>query len=730
MTRIFPNCLYSVMLLSIFVWSAASVFAEESRAPVDLLDLDLQTLLTIDITPSADASAAGLSLPQPGGQTAQGSRVGILGNQPASVTPFSVTSYTQDYIADQQANDVGNVLQYDSSVRVARGFGNFQQLYVVRGLPIFSDDMTYNGLYGMLPRQYLAADLIERVEILRGPNGFLNGAPPSDSSLGGAINVMPKRAPLQPLNRVVMGIQSDNQVSVATDIARRSTDGHFGIRLNAISRNGDAAMDGDSRQLGLATVGLDYSGEKLRLSADLGYQNHQMEATQPSITIGSGLDIPSAPDAKNSIAPDWSYSSEQDLFGTLRAEYDFNANLTGWLAGGMREGEEDARFAAFLTVTNDLGDYSANRFDVIHEDSVATGELGARYRFVVGAVEHRLTVATATFSNHAHNAYAIYDPFNGNIYNASPIGMPGSLSFAGGNLDNPLVTSYTHTKSYAVADEIALLEHQLLLTLGARWQSIHDKTYDYDSGDLISHYDGDQTTPTLAALYRVTPQLSIYANYVEGLTKGGNAPDSNSNGPVSNAGESLAPVRVKQIETGLKYSTDNLGGSISLFNMDKPVLGFDEANRFTTTEEQSHRGIEWSMFGKPTANIKLLGGISLLDTDLDDKHSIGAPQQLANLNLDWSLANVNGLSLNSHLMYTSEQYADADNQQRAPSWWRWDVGVRYITEAWQGSNAVFRLRATNITNRHYWASVGGYPGAGYLTLGEPRAFIGSLSIDF
>ena len=90
----------------------------------------------------------------------------------------------------------------------------------------------------------------------------------------------------------------------------------------------------------------------------------------------------------------------------------------------------------------------------------------------------------------------------------------------------------------------------------------------------------------------------------------------------------------------------------------------------------------------------------------------------------------NGLSFNSHLMYTGAQYADADNQQRAPSWWRWDVGMRYITEAWQGSNAVFRLRATNITNRHYWASVGGYPGAGYLTLGEPRAFIGSLSIDF
>ena len=40
----------------------------------------------------------------------------------------------------------GDVLQNDSAVRVARGFGNYQQLYMVRGLPVYSDDMSYNGL--------------------------------------------------------------------------------------------------------------------------------------------------------------------------------------------------------------------------------------------------------------------------------------------------------------------------------------------------------------------------------------------------------------------------------------------------------------------------------------------------------------------------------------------------------------------------------------------------------
>ncbi len=72
-----------------------------------------------------------------------------------------------------QAHSVADVVQSDPGVRVARGFGNFQELYVVRGFPVYSDDMGYNGLYGLLPRQYVAAEFLERVEVFRGANSFL-----------------------------------------------------------------------------------------------------------------------------------------------------------------------------------------------------------------------------------------------------------------------------------------------------------------------------------------------------------------------------------------------------------------------------------------------------------------------------------------------------------------------------------------------------------------------------
>lgn len=161
-------------------------------------------LEAVQVQSSADASKSGLSEAFAGGQVAEGGKVGILGNQDVMDTPYSYTTYTEQLIEDQQAASVGDILLNDPAVRVARGFGNYQQVYLVRGLPVFSDDMTYNGLYGLLPRQYLASQFIQRVQVFRGANTFLNGAAPGGSGLGGAVNIVPKRAPNRELNQVTL----------------------------------------------------------------------------------------------------------------------------------------------------------------------------------------------------------------------------------------------------------------------------------------------------------------------------------------------------------------------------------------------------------------------------------------------------------------------------------------------------------------------------------------------
>ena len=93
----------------------------------------IATLPTVTIRASADASAQGLSPAYPAEQVARGGRAGILGTRDNIETPFSITSYTNELIQDRQAKSVGDVLQNDAGVRTARGFGNFQESYFIRG---------------------------------------------------------------------------------------------------------------------------------------------------------------------------------------------------------------------------------------------------------------------------------------------------------------------------------------------------------------------------------------------------------------------------------------------------------------------------------------------------------------------------------------------------------------------------------------------------------------------
>ncbi|SDS68678.1 iron complex outermembrane recepter protein [Halopseudomonas sabulinigri] len=724
---VFKRTALSLALSSVFV-SALTQAQEVDEQTTDAVELPSMT-----VSASADASADGLPPAYAGGQVAAGSRVGILGNQDYMETPFTTTSYTQTLIQDQQAASIGDVLLNDPAVRVARGFGNFQQVYMVRGLPIFSDDISYNGLYGLLPRQYMGTEFVERVEVLRGANAFLNGAAPGGSGLGGAINIVPKRAPNEDLNEVTAGVRSGGQYYTAGDFGRRFADDRIGVRLNMARRDGDVAVDGESGELGLLALGADYRGDNLRISADLGYQNHEVDAGQPNITIGAGVPVPSAPDADKSVAQSWTYSNAEDTFGTLRAEYDFNDYVTGWLAGGVRTSEEEGNFAN-PTVINTAGDTNAYRFYNVREDEVVTGDMGLRFRFDTGPVSHQLTTSASTYEMKSANAWGASSfatrEVLGNINNPFDSAQPAATAAGAGSLSDPEVTERTRTSSYAIADTLGFMDDRLLVTLGARQQNIATYSYAYADGSRTASYDDDAITPIAGVVYRVTPEVSAYANYIEGLVKGDVAPTTSGGAPVTNGGEALEPYVTRQAELGVKYDGGRLGGSLGVFQSRRPVAGVDASNTYGVVGKQRYRGLEFSAFGQATNDLTVLGGVSLLDTELNGNEGIGAPELQASVGLDYLVPGVDGLAFDGRMIYTSEQYIDAANTRDIPSWTRFDLGARYSMLINDAQELTLRARVENVANRDYWASAGGYPGSGYLTVGAPRTLVVSTTLDF
>ncbi|AEF20533.1 TonB-dependent receptor [Pseudomonas fulva] len=730
-------------------FSSAAVYAQTSleispqeaqSAEADGVSENALELEETAISASADASREGLVPEYEGGQVARGGRVGILGNKDYMETPFTSTSYTNQLIQDQQAHSVADILQNDPSVRIARGFGNFQELYVVRGFPLYSDDISYNGLYGLLPRQYVASEFIERVEVFRGANAFLNGAAPGGTGIGGAINILPKRAPNDPLTRLTVGAETNGFGTVSADVARRfGEEDRFGVRLNMAKRDGETSVKDQDRTLDMFSLGLDYQGDRLRLSADVGHQYHFIDRPQPSVTPTGG--IPSAPDAKDNYGQSWTYSKEKQTFGTFRAEYDLSDAVTTWAAAGMRKGEEKNVLAN--PSSNAAGVTSAYRFDNYREETVTTGEVGMRFNLQTGPVSHEWVVSGAMYDTKDRNAYAASDydnPFAGSIYNPYDTAKPENINF-GGSMSDPNITARTHTQSLAIADTLGFFDNRLLVTLGARRQGLDVTGYDYDSGNRTSKYKKYETTPVAGIVYQLNEQVSVYGNYIEGLTAGEIAGRTTtlSDGSIvalRNPNASLAPYVSKQTELGLKYDGGFVGGSIALFQTEKPFSTVEDRT-FKEGGEQRNRGIELSVFGEPTQGVRLLGGLTLLDAKLtktqdganDGNEPIGVPKIQANIGGEWDVPGFNGLSLNSRVTYTDSQYTNNANSLEIPSWTRLDIGARYGFKL-DERDVTLRARLDNVTGRDYWASTGGYPGSNYLTLGEPRTLSVSATIDF
>ena len=724
--------------LGLCALAAPAAFAQD--APKDK-DGDAPSQLPV-VTVSATADKQGLSKAYAGGQVARGGRAGILGTKDNLETPFSITAYTNELIQDRQARSVAEVLQNDPGIRAARGFGNFQEAYFIRGFILNSDDVAYNGLYSLLPRQYIASELFERVEVLRGASAFLMGASPNGSGIGGNISLLPKRAPVEPLTRLTVNAGSGAAGGAALDVARRfGPDKATGVRFNAAYRDGGTAVDDEKARTSVVALGVDWRSRDVRLSADLGWQDNQLTRTRPSVTVNGLSAMPALPDNQANYAQPWTYSNERDTFGTLRGEWDLNDAVTAWAAYGARRSKEANRLGNLTVTDAATGDGTFYRFENGRKDSVDTGEAGLRGKLRTGSVGHEWVVSAAVFSLDTKNGYAM-DFLNTqptNLYTPARSALPAFSDsvYVGNSVDDPRLNTRIRNRSVAIGDTLSLLDDSLLITLGLRHQTLKVDSISatvrfldtITPGGVVTTYDRSKTSPVAGVVYRVSKQLSVYGNYIEGLNKGDSLAAQNGL-----PARDLAPYASKQKEVGLKYDGGRLGFGASYFTTDKPraVLAQD-----TAQGEDRHRGVELTAFGMATRELKVLGGLTWLDARqhgtgvaaTEGKRTLGIARVQANLGAEWEVPALQGLALDARVVHTGKVFADSANTLRVPAWTRLDAGARYLFEV-QGTLLTLRARIDNLTNRKYWASAGGYPDQSYLVVGQPRSVNLSLAADF
>lgn len=661
-----------------------------------------------------------------GGQVAAGSRVGLLGDKDFMDTPFNTVSYTESFIRDRQAKDLTDVIAATDPTVFSNGVtGSWSENYAIRGFASNTSDTTFNGLSGMAPYYRTSPEMFERIEVLKGPSALLNGMPPG-GSVGGSVNLVPKRAGDQALLRVSANFASDAQFGTHVDMGRRlGADKQFGIRFNGAYRDGDGAVEKQSKKVQLGALALDWRGERARLSADLYSADDRVDGPARGVGLAPGVAIPRPPRADTLINPDWAYVDSQDKGAMLRGELDINDTLMAYLAYGTSRTDYRYNGSISAQILNPAGDFTTVIGQLAFDIKKQSADAGLRGSFHTGSIGHQWA-ANVTHYQHTQNDYGRRSvpgwDWTTNLYN--PVWGPAAPFVA------PHI-SHTELKldSLGFADTLAFADDRVQLTLGVRRQQVVSETFNVASGARTSRYDESATTPAAALLVKATERVSIYTNYIEGLSQGATAPMT-----AANAGDVFAPFRTKQKELGLKLDLGSFAHTFSVYEIKRPNSYTDPVtNIFSFGGEQRNRGVEWGFFGTPLDGVRLLGGVAYVQPKLtrtaggvnEGCIATAVAQRQAKLSVEWDVPTLQGLTLTGNATAMSKQYISADNNLSVPGRTLFDVGARYSTTV-AGRPLALRASVNNVTNKAYW----GMPLLSSLALGAPRTVLVSATMDF
>lgn len=730
--RLRPNSALAQMLAGtglVYRVSGAMVAVEAPGGPSGALVLDPVQVQGVHSVPS-QAMIDNIPPPYAGGQVATGGQLGLLGNRSVMDTPFNQTSYTAKKAQDQQAQTIRDVLIDDPSVRIVRPTGNNgAQNMMIRGFTVESMDIAYGGLYGLLPTYSVGVELADRIEVLKGPSAMLNGMAPS-GAIGGTINVVPKRARDEPMNQATAAYSSNAQFGGAVDIGRRfGPEKEVGVRLNGAYRAGQTPVLWNAEESGLGSIGLDYRGDRFRLSADGGYQSQYISGGVGYVSVGPRVPVPGVPDLNGNFILPWTYTTTQDLFGALRAEVDVWPNVTLYGAIGAHDNRWASLWSGDPIVSGLSGNSTQTPLNNTSYESKWTSEIGLRGEARTGPVGHAFALSATRYQQVFGFGRGIGTAYASNIYTPNVIARPNIRTMS------PNKSSTLQLNSLAFADTLSVAERRIQLTLGARYQQIAGENFDIASGNRTSGYTQDALSPSVALVVQPWKEVSFYGNFIQGLQPGTVV------GPTfANAGQIFPPYKATQFEFGTKIDWGTFTATLGAFQISQPSAVTDFAtNTLTQNGLQRNRGIELNMFGTLTESVRLLGGAMFQESILvstaggvnDGWQAAGAPNVQANLAGEWDTPFAAGLTLDGRVIYTSSQYVGLTTPRLSiPDWVRFDIGARYAlndVKSPTGKPMVLRFNVENVLDTNYWSMVSFNT---RLNVGTPRTFRLALTADF
>ncbi|MEJ2590958.1 MAG: TonB-dependent receptor [Candidatus Thiodiazotropha sp.] len=724
--------------------------------------MDLEELVKLRVTPFDVASDLDR------GYRASNAVTGSRFDAPIRELPFAIQAFTESFIEDQKPVNIFDVARYSPGVTYrSNDFNEGNANLAIRGFPV----STTKGNIQILRDGFNGPSIfdftnISRVEVVKGPSSFLYG----QVSPGGIVNIITKKPQSRFAGSADFSYGSYDESRFQADVTGPMSKEPYSwdIAPSLLWQPNDRV-----------SLFLNYEQfrkvETPQLMQKPGYGPQVGPVPTPADPNRSGVEVPGLPDTWNSMSDiDYRDSDTRSLNTWIDFKLDDHWNLRAGYA--HQEYKIDALFSGNFGMANNTtllqgrrlrGQTYTNRGDTVETHAVG------KYDF--GPTSLRLLLGAQYVDRHFHDwaAQAPNDPALGSDPTASPlplwdlsdpstwnrvVNIPRS-ALTENKTDNSV--DYTDKSIYG-GSTFGFLDDRLLLLAGWRLTKTENQLTHNLTGISEPGFTESKVTPQYGVLYKLTPELSLFASYAESFLPGSQIL-LNPNGSTKPAD----PTQGEGYDIGVKADLfdGRVSGTLTFFDIRNRNIVNDLAQTDSSgnvviynvqSGEQRSNGLELNATATLTDNWQLYFSYSYMDAritefsgndaailaqdpatlspaELENYRNVrrfhNAPLQmsaphLANLwtRYDFTQEPLRGVYVAGGFNYVQDQTILPDGPASSHQSYTLVNAKAGYEWKWQGRRMGLDLMGKNLTNEHYRPSQS--------TRSRPREFLLTLSAKF
>ncbi|MEB2844198.1 TonB-dependent siderophore receptor [Rhizobiales bacterium RZME27] len=658
------------------------------------------------------------------GYVAKSSSTASKTGTPLIETQQSVSVITRDQIEAQNAQTLGEVLNYSPGV-VGQPYGSDPRFDSpsIRGFD-GRQSQFLNGL--RLMRTFGASSFevygLERVEVLRGPASVMYG----QGNPGGMINMISKRPTFDSFGEVGVQVGSHEYYGTFFDVGGPVAGSDtFAYRLTGMGRKAGEQTDFLDNDRYFIAPALTWKPDEDTSLTILTSLQHDNPSTPSGLPAALTLNATNYKLPRDFYVGDKGFDRSSRTLANIGYEFEHRFDETWTFRQNFRYSHFDWEYQALsLSRTNMLDPQTINRTSLMQDEMLNTFNMDNQLQaeFATGGLEHTVLFGLDTryFDNNTLSVFGtapglnIFNP----DYNQSFVITPTSRT--------DVHSDMTQIGLY-VQDEIAYENWHATFGLRQDWARTDSRSTNL-AGVTTAYDQRDSKLTGRAGLsYLFDNGISPYISYATSFEPIGPINRGTSGGVVVTApGE---PTTGEQVELGVKYQPEGFDGFFTA-----AVYDLKQQNLVRTVSpgvqeqigEVHVRGLELEAVASLAEGLDLRAAYTYMDSEVSDTElrPETVPENAASLWLNYTFqpdTALEGLGIGVGMRYVGSRYGNAANTIKMGANILFDAALTYQKNGYKAS-----LNIQNIADEEYLSSCGTF-GCYY---GEGRSVMGKLSFTW